>query len=218
MACRIFPLLLLTLFLTACGWMAQPLPGLPTPAGPTATPRILTPTPAFVYPATPSLTATITATSLAADTAIPPSATPTPTASPTLIATLTPTLAPALTVAVIGCNTSLDVTHGMGEVTNAFAILANPGGIVLHNVCATLSASDEDRLHPDKTACVAALANGYQVTLKLTVDTGFRVDTSIQVEVTSDEGLTAAASSPSCTDLSIFTLPPGELGVPMAIP
>lgn len=212
---RFFALLLVFVFLlSACDSAATPLPAPPTAAAPTPTPRILTPTPVILFPAT--TTSTETPTSSPTETPSLPS--PPPTLTPTSTWTPTPTLAPALTVSLIGCNTSMDIRHGMGEVTNTYATVANPGGIVLHNVCATLSASDEDRPHPDKTVCVEALANGYQVTLKLTVDTGFRVDTSIAVAVTSDEGLTAAAESPRCTDLAIFTLPPGRLGVPAAIP
>lgn len=208
------PLLVLAFLLSACDSTPTPLPAPPTAAGPTATPRILTPTPVILFP----VTATSTETPPSSPTEMPSLSSPTFTLTPTFTPTPSPTLSPALTVSLIGCDTSMDIRHGMGEVTNAYATVANPGGIVLHNVCATLSASDEDRLHPDKTVCVEALANGYQVTLKLTVDTGFRVDTSIAVAVTSDEGLTAAASSPSCTDLRIFTLPPGRLGVPTAIP
>ncbi len=203
-------LLVLLLLLSACDSTDTPLPGPPTAPGPTATPRIVTPTPVFVFPATPTETATLVPPT---DTPLPVS--PIPASSPTPTPTATPP--PTLTVSLVGCNTSLDVRHGMGEVTNAYVTVANPGGIVLHNVCATLSASDEARRHPDKTVCVEALANGYQVTLKLTVDTGFRVDTSIEVSVVSEEGLTARAASPSCTDLSIFTLPPGSLGAPTAI-
>ncbi|MEZ0395387.1 MAG: hypothetical protein ABWK53_03005 [Anaerolineales bacterium] len=198
-------LLLLPFLLSACGSTATPLPAPPTASGPTATPRLVTPTPVFLFPATATPSET------------PPLPSPTSAPTPTFTPTLTPTPAPALTAALIGCNTSVDLSHGMGEVTNAYATVANPGGIVLHQVCATLSASDEGRPHPDKTVCVEALANGYQVTLKLTVDTGFRVDTSIEVAVVSAEGLSAAASSPSCRDLSIFSLPPGDLGVPVAI-
>lgn len=204
-------LLVLLCLLSACDSTATPLPVPPTAPGPTATPRVVTPTPVLLFPPTDTATATLAPPT---DTPLPVS----PTASPSSTPAPTPTPAPALTVSLIGCNTSLDVRHGMGEVTNAYATVANPGGIVLHNVCATLAASDEARPHPDKTVCVEALANGYQVTLKLTVDTGFRVDTSIEVSVTSDEGLTATAASPSCTDLSIFTLPPGRLGVPTALP
>jgi hypothetical protein len=205
-------LLILLLGLCACDSTVTPLPAPPTAIGPTATPRILTATPVFIFPA--SETATATLTPLPTETPVPAS----PTASPSPTLSSTPTLAPALRVTLIGCNTSVDVRHGMGEVTNAYATIANPGGMVLHHICATLSASDEGRPHPDKTVCVDALANGYQVTLKLTVDTGFRVDTSIQVAVVSEEGVSASASSPSCTDLSIFSLPPGGLGAPVAIP
>lgn len=91
----------------------------------------------------------------------------------------------------------------MGEVTNAYPIIRNTTGQNLANVCATLSASDEARVHPDKTVCVADLLTGYQVTLKLTVDTGTEKDTSIQVVVSTNEGLGAIASHPSCQNVGM---------------
>jgi hypothetical protein len=101
----------------------------------------------------------------------------------------------------------------MGEVTNAFPIVENSSGSLLTNVCATLSASDEARLHPDKTACVAELPTGFQVTLKLTVDTGFEQDTSIQVDVKTAEGLNASTSRPSCADIGLPGWLPDKVGV-----
>ncbi|MBN2386435.1 MAG: hypothetical protein JXB85_05405 [Anaerolineales bacterium] len=205
MRLRLFALILIFL-LAGCGWTANPLPVVPTSL-PSPTPRVLSPTPVIILPTitTPTLTPSVTPTG------IPPTETPSPT-SPT------PTLAPALEAVIFGCNTSLDLSHSMGEVTNAFATLRNPGGLDLTQVCATLSASDEDREHPDKTVCVPLLAAGYQVTLKLTVDTGFREDTSIQIDVVSAEGLSTSASAPSCTALSLFSMPPGDLGAPLEIP
>jgi hypothetical protein len=91
----------------------------------------------------------------------------------------------------------------MGEVTNAFPIIRNTTGQNLTNVCATLSASDEARMHPDKTACVSALPAGYQVTLKLTVDTGTGEDTSIQVIVSTNEGQGVIASHTSCQEIGM---------------
>ena len=43
--------------------------------------------------------------------------------------TTTTSSGPSVSVEVLGCNTSIDVTHGMGEVTNAFIILKNTGGV-----------------------------------------------------------------------------------------
>jgi hypothetical protein len=125
---------------------------------------------------------------------------------------LTPTATARLLVEIVGCNTSLDLLHQMGEVTNAFARLQNAGGVELSSVCATLSASDEARGHPDKTACIPSLPAGYQVLLKLTVDTGFKQDTSIQVDVATDQ-VGASVLRPSCTEIGLPGWVPDEVGV-----
>jgi hypothetical protein len=91
----------------------------------------------------------------------------------------------------------------MGEVTNAYPVIRNTTGKNLTNVCATLSASDEERVHPDKTACVPALPAGYQVILKLTVDTTTGEDSSIQVVVITIEGIGAVAPYSSCRDIGL---------------
>jgi hypothetical protein len=114
---------------------------------------------------------------------------------------------------ILGCDTSIDLVHQMGEVTNAYPVIRNSTGKNLTNVCATLSASDEARVHPDKTACVAALPGGYQVTLKLTVDTGAGQDTTIQVVVTTNEGVNASASLSSCRDIGLPGWLPDRVGV-----
>jgi len=106
----------------------------------------------------------------------------------------------------------------MGEVTNAYPIIRNSTGSDLTNVCATLTASDEARLHPDKTSCIASLPNGFQVTLKLTVDTGFKQDTSIHVDVTSNEGVTASLTRSSCRDIGLPGWVPDKTGVVEPIP
>ena len=106
-----------------------------------------------------------------------------------------------------------DLTHGMGDVTNAYVTIVNVSGLDLTMVCATLSAADEGRVHPDKTVCVPSLPNGYQVTLKLTVDTTFRVNTIMGVNVTTNEGISASVSDMACKDLGTLTPPPEVIGV-----
>lgn len=214
----------LALALAACqGWTVSPLP-LPPTALPTRTPRILSPTPVFIT-WTPSQTVIPTMTSTPG-TVLPGvitptevTATPTPTLTPTV--TPMPTDTPAasgLAVLITGCNTSVDISHGMGEVTNAYALIRNYGGRDLTEVCAELTASDEGRVHPDKTACIGSLQAGYEVTVKLTVDTGYRVDTSIRVDVVTDEGVTAFASEASCREIGLFKGDPDTLGTPTPIP
>lgn len=191
----------------------SPLPAILSPTPPfipssTSTPLIYSPSPTLGQ--TPSNTSTETVTST-----FTPASTSTFTPTSTSISTSTPTatLLSGLFVEIPGCNTSLDILHQMGEVTNAFPIIENSSRSLLTNVCATLSASDEARLHPDKTACVAELPTGFQVTLKLTVDTGFEQDTSIQVGVKTAEGLNASASRPSCADIGLPGWLPDKVGV-----
>jgi hypothetical protein len=145
--------------------------------------------------------------------------TPTSTSTATETATRTPTLTPILLeLDLLGCNTSVDITHGLGEVTNAYPVIRNRTGQDLTDVCATLSASDEAEQHPDKTACASALPVGYQVTLKVTVDTGFKQDTSVQVDVTTQQGLSTSTMRPSCRDLGFPGWLPGKVGLVEPIP
>ena len=130
------------------------------------------------------------------------SATPTGTFAPTLTDTPTPATptpsAPEITIAILGCDTGLDIAHGMGEVTNAYVTVSNVGKGDALNVCATLSAGDEDRPHPDKTQCVPVLPAGYQVTHKLTVDTRNQVDAYVKVDVTLGQGDHQQETEPAC--------------------
>jgi hypothetical protein len=203
-------LALLALLLTACGDMelvtAAPNPFSITPSRP---PAILSPTPLFIYPTTsatlpppPSLTSSQI-----------PIAEPSPTFTPAPTVTNTPE---PLTIQLLGCDTGLDLTHGMGEVTNAYITLVNASEPDLTMVCATLSSADEGRLHPDKTVCVPSLPRGYQVTLKLTIDTTFQVDTIVQVDVISNEGIFASAGGLACRDIGAFK--PEAIGVLQPIP
>jgi hypothetical protein len=100
----------------------------------------------------------------------------------------------------------------MGEVTNAYPLIRNNTGNDLANVCATLSASDEARLHPDKTSCIPSLPSRYQVVVKLTVDTGFKQDTTIKVDVATNEGYTASISRSSCREVGLPGGVPSNVG------
>jgi hypothetical protein len=213
---------LLTMFLlTSCnGWFFQPSPyNPPTPfLPPTNTPSIFTPTPVIigVNSATPNI-----ATSTFIPTNTPFGVvTDTPSLVPTNTVFITNTStvgAPSVSVEVLGCNTSIDVSHGMGEVTNAFIILRNTGGVELTNIRATLLARDEGREHPDKTVEIISLPVGQQVTLKLTVDSTYRQETPIQVEVTSDGGLFQRVGADSCRDIGLFAPKPEALNTPVPI-
>ena len=211
-------LLILTMLLTAScnGWVIDrgPFNG-PTPFLPlTNTPSIVTATPPILA-ASPTDTAEIlpTATTISFITA---------TTAPTLIPTDTPVnmpttapSGPAVSVEILGCNTSIDVTHGMGEVTNAFVVLRNIGGVELINLRATLHALDEGREHPDKTVEVTSLLPGHKVTLKMTVDSTYQEETPIQVELTADGGLFQRVGVDSCKDIGLFAPHPDDLTTPM---
>jgi hypothetical protein len=218
---KITPVILFALIVTSCnGWTVQPLPyNPPTPfVLPTRTPAIFSPTPVIIgatnEPATPvPPVATITPTFFPTNTDVAPA---TPTNIP--LYTDTPTSqvnAPALQIDILGCNTSLDITHGMGEVTNAYVTLKNIGNVDLTNLIATLYALDEGRVHPDKTREIASLPVRYEVTIKLTVDSTFKTDTPIQVEVSSDQQSFPREGLASCRDLGLFVPKPEGLNTPV---
>ena len=210
---KIIPTILMAVLLTSCnGWVIQPFPGNPpTPFLPlTPTPSIFTPTPVVigVASATPNI-------SIATNTF-----TPLPTNTPFVIISDTPSLTnlpsgPSISVEVLGCNTSIDVTHGMGEVTNAFIILKNTGGVQFTNLKATLFALDEGREHPDKTIEITSIPVAYQVTIKLTVDSTYQQETPIQIEVSGDGGLFQRVGSASCRDIGLLAPNPSGLYTPV---
>ncbi len=207
----------LAFLLTAC-WDMEPVTAAPNPARitPSRPPPIFSPTPILVTP-TPAGSASITPS-------LPPIVTPaltfihgtlpaptsTSTASPTPISSVTP--AP-LAVQLLGCDTGFDITHRMGEVTNAYAAIVNASGPDLTGICATLSSADEGRPHPDKTICIPSLPGGFQVTLKLTIDTTFQVNTIVDVAVASNEGAFASTGGLACADIGAFKPAPETIGV-----
>lgn len=210
---KIFFVIPAVLLLASCnGWVIQPFPGNPpTPfLPPTSTPSIFTATPVVIGVTSASATPNIsTATSI-------------PTNTPGIVISDTPIFTwtsgpsgPSISVEVLGCNTSIDVTHGMGEVTNAFVTLKNTGLIELTNLRATLFALDEGREHPDKTVEITVLPVGYEVTLKLTVDSTYQQETPVQIEVTGDNGLFQRVGSASCRDIGVLAPNPDGLNTPV---
>lgn len=205
------------LFVASCnGWVLQPGSfNPPTPFLPlTNTPSIVTATPVVIGAASATSTPQVpTSTPILFITA---TETPTLIPSDTLESTqTTPPNSPSISAEILGCNTSIDVTHGMGEVTNAFVVLKNTGMVELTNLKTTLRARDEGREHPDKIAETPSLPAGYHVTLKLTVDSTYRADTPIQVEVTGDGGLFQRVGVESCKDIGLFAPNPSDLNTPM---
>lgn len=219
---RATPFISIMLLLASCnGWIIQPLPGNPpTPFLPfTQPPSVFTATPVVIGVA--SFTATPMINTLTPS--VTPFASITPTATvftPMPTSTNTP---PASTVAaialtVLGCDTSIDILRGMGEVTNAYIVLKNTGGVQLTNLTVTLLALDPgQQIHPDQTALLSLLPIGYQVTLKLTADTTYRQATPIQIEVKSDQGLFPREGAASCTDIGLFAPSASGLKTPVPI-
>lgn len=54
----------------------------------------------------------------------------------------------------LGRNTSFDLTHDMGEVTNIYATTQNAGSQEANEVRVTVSAADEGWAHPDKNKTI----------------------------------------------------------------
>lgn len=216
---KIFTLLLMTFLLTACdGWTVAPQPFPVWTAIPSRTPGIVSPTPIILIPtmtasSTPGVVP-ITPITPTTPADAPPTFTPIPPVTETASATATVAPFQAIQIEIIGCNTGIDISHGMGEVTNAYVILKNTGNVDLPNTCGLLRAADEDRIHPDKTMCVDNLPAGYQVTLKLTVDSAYKQSTIIQVDASSNDTLLLRVDKQSCTNLDIVGgLIPGDVGV-----
>ncbi len=216
---RYLPLIvLLSLWMNSCDGWVYVVPTFPAPP-PSPTPAILSPTPLFLTLSpppsqTPAIATAAASSTATATTAFTQPAEDTATPSPTL--PVEPTKDSVL-VEVLGCKTSFDVSHGMGEVTDAYITLSNTGESDVSDLCATLFALDEGRPHPDKTVCVPILPAGHVVTLKLTVDTTAQQATPIQVEVKHGETLINRVGQPSCTDIDLAPPPASTLKTPFPV-
>ncbi len=192
------------------GWPGAPYAYNPATVFPSSTPRIQTATPLVLSP-TPQIVAPVTDT-------------PTETITPTVVTSSeTPTTEPTATpgtlgVKILGCDTGVDLLHGMGEVTNAYVTISNATGADVSNMCATLRGLDEARAHPDKTKCLPSLPSGDQVTFKLTVDTTYKEATPIQVDVTSGDSLLARVGEPACEAIGLLLPGAEDMGVLKPIP
>jgi hypothetical protein len=209
-------LLALTLTISACDiWGASPQPFPVWTPIPTITPNIVTATP-FVIPP-PAFENTVTSNVTIVSPITPVNTdTPHPTftfvpAQPT--ETITQAIVQSVDVEILGCNTSIDILRGMGEVTNAFVKIKNTGTLDLPNMCGVLRAIDEGKEHPDKKVCITNLPVQNQITLKLTVDSTYRQDTIIQVDVTSNDLILLRVDKQSCRDISLFGGAPSNVGV-----
>jgi hypothetical protein len=188
-------LLAALLLLGSCTPAQTPAPT-PRPGEPTYTPTPPPPAPwwrSATATSTPTQTVTFTPT-------LTPTRTPSPTRTSTPTRTPTPTEPPAphLNVFVRTCDTGIDIFNRMGEVTNAYVTIQNVGERPARGVTVTLTASDEDQVHPDRSYYISYLPEGHEISLKLTVDTLSGVDTSITVVATDGAALLEQASKDSC--------------------
>jgi len=206
----IFTCALFAFILSGCsGWAVEPIPYTTSTPFPSSTPIILSPTP-IILPLPVTATADTTPVALT-DTPTTPTGTDTQAVTETMTfvpMTFTPTITStplaAVNTEILSCNNSIDIRHGMGEVANAYIIIQNTGHADLTNICATLSALDEGRVHPDKTKCVAILPAGYQVSEKLTVDITAQQASSIQVAVDSGGNLLQRVGQNACTNFDLI--------------
>lgn len=205
--------ILFLLWLSACdAWGVPPQPFPIWTAHPSPTPNIVSPTP-LIIPPPGTITPAVTTIAQVTETASP---TASPSSTVTFVQpTQTVTHAPNQSVGIdiLGCNTSIDILNGMGEVTNAYVTIKNTGAVDLPNACGLLRAIDEDRAHPDKKVCVSNLPAQHQVILKLTVDSTYQQDTIIQVDVLSNDVVLLRIDRQSCRDISLFGGAPADVGV-----
>jgi hypothetical protein len=115
-------------------------------------------------------------------------------------------LLPKVNVLIRSCATGIDVMKGLGEVTNVYVVIQNVGGGDASNLTITLSASDEDQMHPDKSYQLQHLPAGYEIVVKLTVDTQNNVETEIEVYVVGDPGVSVIVEKGSCSGPNLYSL------------
>jgi hypothetical protein len=113
---------------------------------------------------------------------------------------------------ILEFNSSFAIIHQMGEVENTFPIIRETTGRDLANVCVTLTASEEVRVHPGKTGCNVTLSNGYQVTFKSTIDKGIKQDSSIRLDVNVNQGYMIFITRSSCREIGLRGWIPYEWG------
>jgi hypothetical protein len=133
---------------------------------------------------------------------LPATATPGPTRTPSPSSTrppsITPTPAPEINLLIAACDTGIDLFNWLGEVTNAYVRVQNVGEIDINQVQITLEGSDEEQIHPDKSYRLDHLPAGYEIALKLTVDTKNGEDTALRVTLTGEGDLSVFAIKDSC--------------------
>jgi len=108
---------------------------------------------------------------------------------------------PWLLAYIHGCDTSLDISNGLGEVTNAYINVGNGGNNSATDVLLTLSANDEHEEHPDKYVLIDVIPSMEVVRVKMTVDTDSEIDTQLFFTAESREGATLVAEEPDCSDI-----------------
>jgi len=209
---RSFPLAGIVLIICAAGcqgWKVQPVSLAALTLVPSGTPVIDSPTARLVTP-TQALSTTASMTP----------AEPTSTSSPEAPQqqSATPTAGLRVAAEILACGEGLDLAHGMGQVTDAYVSITNSGSLDAETLCATLRGLHESQVHPDKTQCVANLPAGYQVTLKLTIDSSAVQSTAIQVEITANDALLLRLGKSGCEGPVLIPRQLGSLKTPQPIP
>lgn len=101
---------------------------------------------------------------------------------------------PKLSVSIDACRTSVDITHGLGEVTDVYVSVTNYGTKDALNVQLTSTANDIES-HYKESGTIGSLGPGISYKAKLTVDTKYGVQTTVST----------AASCPECSPSSTTT-------------
>ncbi|MCX6083300.1 MAG: hypothetical protein NTW32_27545 [Chloroflexi bacterium] len=114
------------------------------------------------------------------------------------VPTPTPIHLPKVNIMIFTCDTGTDIFNGMGEVTNGYVMVQNVGEVDISNVRVELRANDEGKTHPDKYYELPNLPFGYQIPLRLTVDTKNNVDTELEAVVSGDNNVYSTTTKSSC--------------------
>jgi len=127
--------------------------------------------------------------------------------------TPTPIHLPKVNIMIFTCDTGTDIFNGLGEVTNGYVMVQNVGEVDISNVRVELRANDEGKTHPDKYYELPNLPSGYQIPLRLTVDTENNVDTELEAVVSGDNNIYSTTTKSSCNRQTVDQQVVDSMGV-----